>query len=60
MLILDAMYTTNINIIAGIPDINMIYDVISNYSIGETKEHIGERILHQNAFGIHTGRSRST
>lgn len=59
VLTLDSMYTTNINIIASIPDFNLVLDVISNYAIGETKEQIGERILHQNVFGIRTGKSRS-
>lgn len=53
------MYTTNINIIASIPDFNLITDIITDYANGKDKGYVYNKIFTQNLFGIRTGKSRS-
>lgn len=52
------MYSTNINIIGSIPDIEMIIDTISNYAHGKNKEYSADNLSVQNIFDIRTHKSR--
>lgn len=52
------IYNTNINIIASIPDLNLIFDVISDYANGKDKNYVYDRIFGQNIYGIRTSKSR--
>jgi len=53
-----AIYTSDINIIAGIPDFNLINDVIFAFAHGKGKEYINEEVFKQNIYGIRTLKSR--
>ena len=52
------MYNTDINIIASIPDFNLITDVIGDYAQGKSKDYVYDKIVTQNIYGIRTGKSR--
>ena len=52
------MYNTDINIIASIPDFNLITDVIGDYAKGKSKDYVYDKIVTQNIYGIRTGKSR--
>lgn len=52
------MYNTNINIIASIPNINIIHDIIINYSKGLKKNDLFDQVVNKNAYGIRTLKSR--
>lgn len=51
------MYSTNINIIGSIPDIDMIINTISNYANGKNKEHLIDNLFNQNIYDIRTHKS---
>lgn len=53
------MYSTNINIIGSIPDIDMIINAISNYAHGKNKEHSIDNLFNQNIYDIRTHKSRA-
>jgi len=53
------MYSTNINVIGSIPDIDMIINNISNYAHGEKGENIKDNFFNQNIYNIRTHKSRS-
>ena len=53
------MYNTSVNVIASIPDFNLIIDVIGDYAHGKSKDYVYDRIFNQNIYGIRTGKSRS-
>ena len=52
------MYNTDINIIASIPDFNLITDVIGDYAQGKSEDDVYDKIFTQNIYGIRTGKSR--
>lgn len=52
------VYTSDINVIASIPDFNLISDVISAFAQGKGKDYINEEIFKQNIYGIRTLKSR--
>jgi len=52
------VYTSDINVIASIPDFNLINDVISAFAHHKGEEYINEEIFKQNVYGIRTLRSR--
>ena len=52
------MYNTHINIIASIPNFNLITDVIGDYAKGKSKDYVYDKIVTQNIYGIRTGKSR--
>jgi hypothetical protein len=52
------VYTSDINVIASIPDFNLISDVISAFAHGKGEDYINEEIFKQNIYGIRTLRSR--
>ena len=52
------MYNTDINIIASIPDFNLITDVIGDYAQGKSEDYVYDKIFTQNIYGIRTGKSR--
>jgi hypothetical protein len=51
-------FTSDINIVASIPDFNMVSEVIYLLSQGKDKEYINEEIFEKNIYGIRTLRSR--
>lgn len=53
------MYSTNINVIGSIPDIDMIINIISNYAHGGKSKHIKDIFFNQNIYDIRTRKSRS-
>lgn len=52
------VYTSDINVIASIPDFNLINDVISAFAHHKGEEYTNEEIFKQNIYGIRTLRSR--
>ena len=52
------IYTSDINVIASIPDFNLISDVISAFAHGKGEDYINEEIFKQNIYGIRTLKSR--
>lgn len=52
------IYTSDINVIASIPDFNLINDVISAFAHHKGEEYINEEIFKQNVYGIRTLKSR--
>jgi len=52
------IYTSDINVIASIPDFNLINDVISAFAHHKGEEYINEEIFKQNIYGIRTLKSR--
>jgi len=52
------IYTSDINVIASIPDFNLINDVISAFSHHKGEEYINDSIFKQNVYGIRTLKSR--
>jgi len=52
------VYTSDINVIASIPDFNLINDVISAFAYHKGEEYINEEIFKQNIYGIRTLKSR--
>jgi len=52
------VYTSDINVIASIPDFNLINDVISAFAHGKGEAYINEEIFKQNIYGIRTLKSR--
>ena len=52
------VYTSDINVIASIPDFNLINDVISAFAHHKGEEYINEEIFKQNIYGIRTLKSR--
>jgi hypothetical protein len=52
------IYTSDINVIASIPDFNLINDVISAFAHYKGEEYINEEIFKQNIYGIRTLKSR--
>ncbi len=52
------MYNTDINIIASIPDFNLVTDVIGDYAQGKSEDDVYDKIFTQNIYGIRTGKSR--
>lgn len=52
------VYTSDINVIASIPDFNLINDVISAFAHHKGEEYINEEIFKQNVYGIRTLKSR--
>lgn len=54
----EVIYTSDINVIASIPDFNLINDVISAFAYHKSEEYINEEIFKQNVYGIRTLRSR--
>jgi hypothetical protein len=52
------IYTSDINVIASIPDFNLINDVISAFAHGKGEDYINEEIFKQNIYGIRTLKSR--
>jgi hypothetical protein len=52
------IYTSDINVIASIPDFNLINDVISAFANGKGEDYINEEIFKQNIYGIRTLKSR--
>ena len=52
------MYNTSINVIASIPDINLIIDVISDVANSKSIDDVFDKIYNQNVYGIRTGGSR--
>jgi len=52
------VYTSDINVIASIPDFNLINDVISAFAHGKGEEYINEEVFKQNVYGIRTLKSR--
>lgn len=52
------MYDTSINIIASIPDLNLVIDVISYYAKGKGKEYVVDKVFEQNIYAIRTNKSR--
>ena len=48
------VYTSDINIITGILDFNLINDVISAFAHPKGEEYINEEIFKQNVYGIRT------
>ncbi len=54
----EPVFTSDINIIASIPDFNMINEVIYLLTQGKEKEYIEKQIFEKNIFGIRTLKSR--
>ena len=54
----EPIYTSDINVIASIPDFNLINDVISAFAHHKGEEYINEEIFKQNIYGIRTLKSR--
>jgi len=52
------IYTSDINVIASIPDFNLINDVISAFAHGKGEAYINKEIFKQNIYGIRTLKSR--
>ena len=52
------IYTSDINVIASIPDFNLINDVISAFANEKAEDYINEEIFKQNIYGIRTLKSR--
>ncbi|MBN2373588.1 DUF1819 family protein [bacterium] len=52
------MYDTGINIIAGIPDLNLVIDVIGYYAQGKGREYVIDKVFEQNIYAIRTNKSR--
>jgi len=52
------IYTSDINVIASIPDFNLINDVISAFANKKAEDYINEEIFKQNIYGIRTLKSR--
>ena len=52
------IYTSDINVIASIPDFNLINDVISAFAHEKGEDYINEEIFKQNVYGIRTLKSR--
>lgn len=52
------MYNTSINAIAGIPDDQIIMDVLKNFAEGRSKDEVFDLMYHQNIYGIRTAKSR--
>jgi len=51
-------FTSDINIVASIPDFNMVSEVLYLFSQGKDKEYINQEIFEKNIYGIRTLRSR--
>ena len=52
------VYTSDINVIASIPDFNLINDVISAFANHKGEDYINDEIFKQNIYGIRTLKSR--
>jgi hypothetical protein len=51
-------FTSDINIVASIPDFNMVSQVLYLFSQGKDKEYINKEIFEKNIYGIRTLKSR--
>ena len=52
------MYNTSINAISGIPDYQIIMDVITRFADGSSKDDVLDLMYNQNIYGIRTAKSR--
>ena len=52
------MYNTHINAVAGIPDYQIIMDVIGKFAEGRSKDDVHDLMCTQNIYGIRTEKSR--
>lgn len=55
---IDTMYNTSINAISGIPDYQIIMDVIRKFAEGKSKDDVFDLMCNQNIYGIRTAKSR--
>lgn len=54
----NKLYNTQTNVIASIPDFNIILKILKDYSKGLSKQEIKEKLVITNAYGIRTKGSR--
>lgn len=52
------MYNTSINAISGIPDYQIIMDVLKKFADGCSRDDVLDLMCHQNIYGIRTAKSR--
>jgi hypothetical protein len=56
---MDNLFNTNINIIGGIPDYDIIYDVLRLLAKNVSKETVYDLVIINNKYGIRTEEARS-